>query len=208
VHLLPGAYALNHGHRQATDPAHGRKADFLVVSRRSCLLVTEGVIVYGTHPMIPPTNQEVHRQHRDQRHAVTNKGGPGVYSSLLQQDPLQGLKELLCDPIGVTGSCEEVGILPKIPLYLRTNHSTLIWLLIFKNLERQIACWIQRPREYNFISKHCQRQKHTNADGPFRRLCPEAHTHCQKAGQSGSSELRVITATTTDGCGCAAVRKK
>jgi hypothetical protein len=32
-------------------------------------------------------------------------------------------------------------------LHLRTGHSALTWLMRFKNLEGQTACWIQRLQE-------------------------------------------------------------
>jgi hypothetical protein len=40
----------------------------------------------------------------------------------------------------------------------------LTWLMTFKNLEGQIAQWIQHLQEYNFTSKHRQGQKHNNAN--------------------------------------------
>jgi hypothetical protein len=52
VHLLTEIHWRIGGHRKATDPVHGRRADFTVVSRsRSCLQVPE-VIVYGIRPRI------------------------------------------------------------------------------------------------------------------------------------------------------------
>jgi hypothetical protein len=40
--------------------------------------------------------------------------------------------------------------------YLHTDHSALTWLLSFKNLEGQMACWIQCLQEYNFTSNYHQ----------------------------------------------------
>jgi hypothetical protein len=39
---------------------------------------------------------------------------------------------------------------------LRTDHSTLPWLLSCRNLEGQTAQWVQCLQEYNFTSKHRQ----------------------------------------------------
>ncbi|GJQ68745.1 hypothetical protein Trydic_g17277 [Trypoxylus dichotomus] len=35
-----------------------------------------------------------------------------------------------------------------------TNHSTLTWLAHFKNLDGQVATWIERLQEYDFEAQH------------------------------------------------------
>jgi hypothetical protein len=65
-------------------------------------------------------------------------------------------------------------------LHLRTDHSALMWLLSFRNLEGQTARWVQRLQEYNFTSEHRQGTRHTNADDLSSRPCPEECLHCQK----------------------------
>jgi hypothetical protein len=49
-------------------------------------------------------------------------------------------------------------------LHLCTGHSTLTWLMSFKNLEGKMAHWILCLQEYNFTSKYRQGHKHNNAD--------------------------------------------
>jgi hypothetical protein len=48
--------------------------------------------------------------------------------------------------------------------HLHTDHSALTWLMNFKNLKGQTACWIQHLQEYNFTSEYCQGQKYNNAN--------------------------------------------
>jgi hypothetical protein len=58
-------------------------------------------------------------------------------------------------------------------------HSALTWLISFKNLEGQTACWILHLQEYNF-TEHRQGWKQNNADALLGRLCQEECTHCHK----------------------------
>lgn len=55
-------------------------------------------------------------------------------------------------------------------LHLHTNHSTLTWLLSFKNRKEKTAHWMQHLQEYNFTFEHHQGCKHTNAIALSRRL--------------------------------------
>jgi hypothetical protein len=63
---------------------------------------------------------------------------------------------------------------------LRTDHSTLTWLMSFKNHKGQTACWFQRVEEYTLNSEHRQGRKHNNADALSRRPCQEECPHCHK----------------------------
>jgi hypothetical protein len=84
--------------------------------------------------------------------------------------------------------------------HLRTDHSALTWLMSFKNLEGQTACWIQRLQEYNFMSEHRQGRKHNNADALSRRPCQEECTHCHKVeAQAHIKQVRAIAAVATHG---------
>jgi hypothetical protein len=79
--------------------------------------------------------------------------------------------------------------------HLRTDHSTLTWLMNFKNIKGQTARWIQRLQEYNFISEHRQGRKHNNADALSRRPCQEQCNHCQKVeARTDTKEVRAIAA--------------
>jgi len=47
---------------------------------------------------------------------------------------------------------------------LRTNHSALQWLVSFRHPEGQIARWLERLQQYDFVVKHRAGTKHGNAD--------------------------------------------
>jgi hypothetical protein len=64
--------------------------------------------------------------------------------------------------------------------HLCHDHSTLMRLLGFKNLEGLEGCWVQHLQEYNFTLEHHPGQKHANRDALSRRPCPEECTYCQK----------------------------
>lgn len=47
---------------------------------------------------------------------------------------------------------------------MRTDHNSLIWLLNFKNIEGQLARWIEELSQYNIILQHRPGKNHVNAD--------------------------------------------
>jgi hypothetical protein len=51
---------------------------------------------------------------------------------------------------------------------LRTDHNSLTWLLSLKNIEDQLARWIEELSQYNIIIQHRSGSKHTNADALSR----------------------------------------
>ena len=51
---------------------------------------------------------------------------------------------------------------------MRTDHNSLIWLLNFKNIEGQLARWIEELAQYNMVIQHRPGKNHTNADGLWR----------------------------------------
>ncbi|GBL62120.1 Retrovirus-related Pol polyprotein from transposon 297 [Araneus ventricosus] len=73
---------------------------------------------------------------------------------------------------------------------LRTDHTSLRWLLNFKEPEGQIARWIQRLQEYDFEIQHRKGTSHGNADALSRRPCKESCKQCTNADKS--SEWREI----------------
>jgi hypothetical protein len=90
--------------------------------------------------------------------------------------------------------------------HLRTDHSSLTWLLSFKNIEGQTTCWIQRLQEYNFISEHRQGLKHNNADALSRRPCQEECTYFHKVeARADVKQVRVIAAVAVAGWNPAAL---
>ena len=66
-------------------------------------------------------------------------------------------------------------------LKIRTNHSTLQWLLRFRHLEGQLASWIEILEEYDFIIEFRPRKGHQNADALSRRPCAvHSCSHCDR----------------------------
>jgi hypothetical protein len=65
----------------------------------------------------------------------------------------------------------------------------------FRNLEGQIAWWIQGLQEYNFTSEHWEGRKHNNADVLSRRPCQVEWTHCHKVeAWADVKQVRAIAA--------------
>ena len=62
---------------------------------------------------------------------------------------------------------------------LRTDHGSLLWLRNFKELEGQLARWLECLQEFDFEIIHCRGKKHTNADAlsrlPYRQCGRESH---------------------------------
>ena len=54
---------------------------------------------------------------------------------------------------------------------LRTDHGSLRWLWNFKQPEGQLARWLEKLQEYDFIIEHRQGRKHNNADALSRLPC-------------------------------------
>lgn len=62
---------------------------------------------------------------------------------------------------------------------LRTDHAALRWLLNFKNVEGQLARWMERLQQYSFTIAHRPGKQHGNADALSRRPCSEPGCpHC------------------------------
>ena len=54
---------------------------------------------------------------------------------------------------------------------VRTDHSSLRWLMSFKEPEGQLARWLEQLSEYNFVIEHRPGTRHANADGLSRLPC-------------------------------------
>lgn len=64
---------------------------------------------------------------------------------------------------------------------IRTDHISLKWLMSFKNLEGQLARWVERLQQYEFEISYRKGQVHKNADGLSRRQCEEIGCkYCEK----------------------------
>lgn len=54
---------------------------------------------------------------------------------------------------------------------MRSDHCALRWLLNFRNLEGQMARWIEISSTYDMEIQHIQGRWHSNADALSRRPC-------------------------------------
>ena len=54
---------------------------------------------------------------------------------------------------------------------IRTDHSSLQWLLNFKDPKEQLARWLETLSEYDFTIEHRPGKRHGNADGLSRKPC-------------------------------------
>lgn len=59
---------------------------------------------------------------------------------------------------------------------VRTDHSSLTWLLQFKAIEGQLAIWLEELFQYDIVIQHRSGKKHVNADG-FSRI-PDILDNC------------------------------
>lgn len=60
---------------------------------------------------------------------------------------------------------------------IRTDHVSLRWLLSFKELEGQLARWLERLEQYDFEILYRKGNFHLNADGLSR--CPCEKNPCK-----------------------------
>jgi len=54
---------------------------------------------------------------------------------------------------------------------IRTDHVSLKWLMSFRELEGQLARWLERLQQFDFEVIHRKGLSHKNADGLSRRIC-------------------------------------
>lgn len=54
---------------------------------------------------------------------------------------------------------------------IRTDHSALQWLINFRNIQGQLARWLQKLQQYDFTIVHRPGNRHQNADALSRRPC-------------------------------------
>ena len=65
---------------------------------------------------------------------------------------------------------------------IRTDHSSLRWLMNFKNPEGQLARWLHKIQEYDMLIEHRRGKYHLNADALSRRPCIKPSCkHCDRA---------------------------
>ena len=81
---------------------------------------------------------------------------------------------------------------------IRTIHTSLQWLLNFKNLKGQIARWLDKMQTYDFCIVYCTERSHQNADVLSHRPCFETNCkHCQNQEKQDGPEN--ATSMPTDG---------
>ena len=67
---------------------------------------------------------------------------------------------------------------------VRTDHSSLAWLMRFRHIEGQLARWLEELSQYDLTIQHRQGKHHANADGLSRRPIQEEQCDCYMAGAS------------------------
>ena len=83
---------------------------------------------------------------------------------------------------------------------LRTDHAALRWLLNFKDLEGQMARWLERLQMYDFEIVHRKGTTHSNADALSRRPClPGCKYCCRHEEKIQSEDIKAITISADDG---------
>jgi len=73
---------------------------------------------------------------------------------------------------------------------IRTDHISLKWLMTFRNLEGQLARWLEQIQQYDFEIVHRKGNLHSNADGLSRRPC--AGDNCSYCNKQESKEKEII----------------
>ena len=73
---------------------------------------------------------------------------------------------------------------------LRTDHTSLTWLLSFKEPEGQVARWIEALQDYDFEVQHRAGRLHSNADALSRHPCEDCR-HCEHQEEGDGATLRV-----------------
>ncbi|MCW4335780.1 MAG: RNase H-like domain-containing protein [Candidatus Thiodiazotropha endolucinida] len=59
------------------------------------------------------------------------------------------------------------------PFMVRTDHSSLTWLMRFHEPQGQLARWLEELSQYNMVLRHREGRKHTNADSLSRMPASE-----------------------------------
>ena len=78
-----------------------------------------------------------------------------------------GTEELLCDQERLVAKYFRHYLLGNT-LKVRTDHNSLIWFMRFKNIEGQLARWIEELQNYDMELLYIAGRDHDNADGLSR----------------------------------------
>lgn len=68
------------------------------------------------------------------------------------------------------------------PFILWTDHNSLAWLIGFKNIEGQLARWLEELSQYDVTIQHRSGKKHQNADRLSRMSTNDLSCDCYNAG--------------------------
>lgn len=68
------------------------------------------------------------------------------------------------------------------PFMVRTDHSSLTWLMHFHEPQGQLARWLEELSQYNMVLKHREGLKHLNADALSRITAGEGHCSAFERG--------------------------
>ena len=71
--------------------------------------------------------------------------------------------------------------------YVKTDHSSLSWLMAFKNPVGMLARWLEELSQYDMVIVHRKGKSHVNADGLSRIPDPLLYCNCYTAGCSVES---------------------
>ena len=73
---------------------------------------------------------------------------------------------------------------------IRTDHSALQWLMSFRNVQGQLARWLQKLQQYDFDVVHRAGKNHQNADALSRCPCLSSGCRfCQKFDEQNAAYL-------------------
>ena len=78
------------------------------------------------------------------------------------------------------------------PFTIRTDHSALTWLQNFKQPEEQLAHWLEKLQEFQFIIIHCPGKAHGNTDALSWR-------HCGKECPDADGNTKIVATTMLTG---------
>ena len=73
---------------------------------------------------------------------------------------------------------------------VRTDHHALVWLQSFKEPAGQVARWLQRLQEYDFVTEYRSNPKHTNEDA-LSRIPQRQHGDCPSCGDTRRPRLHI-----------------
>ena len=88
---------------------------------------------------------------------------------------------------GTTGfgdicQCQFRHYLYSRPFFVRTDHSSLSWIMHFKGADNQLARWLEELQSYNMQVVHCKGKDHTNVDALSRIPDTLEYCDCYKSG--------------------------